>query len=166
MKGEISMKMQVYPQESVKVISINEAIEFYLAKFPNTSLEEIELEFDGARYKYECYGVDDSQKYYFDFNAVTKTPLKENTKPLKEKEANGVRRERKAINTENLISLEEATNIAKEHAKGFRPFEWSLERSGDLTVYEIEWVDASGDKEMEVKLNAQTGDLIEIEFAH
>lgn len=160
------MKMQIYPHESVDVVSMNEAIELYLSKFPNTSLEEVELEFDGARYKYKCYGVDDTHQYYYVFNAATKTMLKENTKPLKEKEANGVRRNRKAMNLENLLSLEEATKIAKEHTQGFRPFEWNLERSGDATIYEIEWVDATGDKEMEVKLNAHTGDLIEIEFAH
>lgn len=148
-----------------ELLSVAEAIAFFQKHFPETDIESLELKFDGARFKYEVRGLDDDTRYEFDFNAATKTILKEKTKPLKEKYQGGVRRREKAVALDHLQPLETLMELATAQVPaGYRPYEWKLERKGGLTVWEIEYTDAQGDKEMEIKINAQTGDLVEIEF--
>lgn len=148
----------------VEIISVYDAIDIYMSQNPDSDIETLELEFDGARFKFEILGVGDDMRYCFDINAATKTVLKNESSPLKTKYQGGVRRERKKVNVTDLISIEEATKIGTSHTQGFRPFEWKLERKGDLTVWEIEYIDGQGDKEMELKINAQNGNMVEIEF--
>lgn len=148
-----------------ELVGVEEAIAFFQKHFPETDIESLELKFDGARFKYEMRGLNDDTRYEFAFNAATTTIFKIKPKPLKEKYRGGVRRREKAVALDHLQPLEALMDLAAAQVPaGYRPYEWELERKGEVTVWEIEYTDAQGDKEMEIKINAQTGDLIKIEF--
>lgn len=70
-------------------------------------------------------------------------------------------RNKKAINLSKAISRSTATKIAQKKVPGSKAIEWSLERDGSRTVWEVT-VSKSG-KKSEVKINALTKKVISVE---
>lgn len=66
-----------------------------------------------------------------------------------------------ASGARNRISRQEAVNRA-EQATGARALSSELEREGGRTLYEVELVDQHGAR-LEVEIDAQTGEVVEIE---
>ena len=68
---------------------------------------------------------------------------------------------KKAINLSKVISRSTATKIAKKKVPDSKAIEWSLDRDGSRTVWEVT-VSKSG-KKSEVKINALTKKIISVE---
>ncbi len=163
-KGDEMSIFQIEGIEHPEILPVNDIIAKYREEFPGGDIEELELDFDGARFRYKILGLDDDNRFTITFNAVTGSVLRKNSKPLGRKHRGGVRRARKAVDLENLIDIPQATEIAREFSRDYRPFEWELEREGDITLWEIEFASESGDKVIEVKVHAQEGTILEVEF--
>lgn len=61
-----------------------------------------------------------------------------------------------------MKSLEEVSKIAQESVGQGEAFEWSLDRELSITYWEVKV--RSGNDEISVKINAQTGEVVEKEI--
>ena len=73
----------------------------------------------------------------------------------------GIKRKEDKLNIDNLLSIEKVSEIATENVGSGKATEWSLDKDMGITYWEVKVFD--GQKETEVKINAQSGDVLETE---
>ncbi|ALS01861.1 lysis protein [Enterococcus silesiacus] len=143
-------------------VTVEEAIKAYEEAYPNTAITSLDLDTSFGSYYYEIQGVDDSKEYEVKINAATAKLTKEREETLDREEQNGVEKENKALDLKGLKSLEEASKIAQESAGQGEAVEWSLDRELSITYWEVKV--RSGNDEISIKIDAQTGEVIEKEI--
>lgn len=136
-------------------VSMKEAIDTFLAKYPDAKIESIELDADFGNLRYEIDGFDSAKEYDVVIDASTKEMK------VEEVEANHDRDE--ALDLSNIIEPGEAIEkaSAKEEVNGFTPVGWSLEVDDGRTRYSIEF--KKGLSEIDIKVDAKTGEIIEVD---
>jgi len=139
-------------------ITINDAIERFNEVFPDASMTG--LKYDAQSMNYEIDGIDDDSEYELIINVETQEEVSQETEALDQDDAGGVEREREAIDTEGLIEPNEAVQTAHDEIDGAMR-SWELERDDNRTYYEVK-IEIDQD-EHEVKVDAQSGDIIEID---
>lgn len=142
-------------------ITVADALKAYEQVYPNTAVTSLDLDTSFGAYYYEIQGMDDSKEYEVKVNALTGETKKEREETLDSDEQNGVEKKNSALNVEKLVSIEEITEIAEQAANQGEAFEWSLEREMDTTYWEVNV--QAGNTEISVKINAQTGAVLETE---
>lgn len=152
--------------ESVKLseikVTVDEAIKAYEEAYPNTTITSLDLDTSFGSYYYEIQGVDDTTEYEVKINATDKKLTKEREETLDREDQNGVEKENEALDLKKLKSLEEVSKIAQESVGQGEAFEWSLDRELSITYWEVKV--RSGNDEISVKINAQTGEVVEKEI--
>lgn len=148
-------------EEKLGIIAVAEAIKAFQEKYPESDCHKLQIEHEGPYFKYEMVGNDDNYKNTLELNAQTGTSIKERQKPLKEKDKDPTRRDRKALNLESLMSLTEINQIALDQVETEEPFQWELDRVKERTVWKIELADSSGENITEVKIDAQDGTVVQ-----
>lgn len=161
-KGVIRMSQSIEAQ--LNVIPVADAIAQYRQQFPDDILVKVQLEYEGPFLKYEFVGNDGTHRHVYEFNATTGAQLKNNSKPLKTKHQDPARREAASLNTENVLTIDQATELALEQVEVTRPFQWELDRKGDRTIWKIEIANETGDLIYEVKLDAQDGTITQVKL--
>lgn len=144
-------------EKHLNIISVDDALQKYFDLFPNSHLTKVQIEYVGPFLKYEIVGQDKNKRHLLEFNARTQEILKQHSRPLKPKEMDNERLNRRVLNIENLMPLEEVTNIALEIVEVDHPYQWELDRKKDRTVWKIEIADQTGSEFHEVKVDAQEG---------
>ncbi|MHC5227318.1 PepSY domain-containing protein [Enterococcus sp. LJL99] len=140
-------------------ISLDQALATYDEQYPNTTIVSLELEKSFGNYYYKIEGVDNSKEYEISINATDGTLKKEREEALDLDEQNGAKKKADAIDTKNLLSIKEISQLAeKEIGKG-KATEWKLEQELGVTYWEVKVVDGLND--YEVKINAKTGEILE-----
>lgn len=147
---------------SQRKVSVEDAIKAYNEAYPNTSITSLDLDPSFGIYYYEIKGVDDSKEYEFKINAETGELKKEREETLDQDEQNGVEKKNEALELKGILSIEDVSKIAEDSVGEGTANEWSLERDLSLTYWEVKV--QTGNKEMTVKINAQTGDVLEKEL--
>ncbi|MGX7202445.1 lysis protein [Enterococcus plantarum] len=140
-------------------VSVEDAIKAYNEAYPNTSITSLELDPSFGVYYYEIKGVDDFKEYEVKINAETGDLKKDREETLDEDEQNGVEKTNESLDLKNIKSLEDVSKIAQDSVGEGTAIEWSLERDLSVTYWEVKV--QTGNKEMTVKINAQTGDVLE-----
>ncbi|MGG5341891.1 PepSY domain-containing protein [Enterococcus sp. AZ192] len=148
-------------QVQVKV-SLEEAVKAYQEAYPNTAITSLDLDPSFGTYYYEIKGVDDSKEYEVKINAETGELKKEREETLDREDQNGVEKANEALDLNNLKSMDDISKIAVDSFGEGQAIEWSLERELSTTYWEVKV--QSGNQEMSVKINAQTGDVLEKEL--
>lgn len=148
-------------QSQVKV-SLEEAVKAYQEAYPNTAITSLDLDPSFGTYYYEIKGVDDSKEYEVKINAETGELKKEREETLDREDQNGVEKANEALDLNNLKSMDDISKIAVDSFGEGQAIEWSLERELSTTYWEVKV--QSGNQEMSVKINAQTGDVLEKEL--
>lgn len=148
-------------QVQVKV-SLEEAVKAYQEAYPNTAITSLDLDPSFGTYYYEIKGVDDSKEYEVKINAETGELKKEREETLDREDQNGVEKANEALDLNNLKSMDDISKIAVDSFGEGQAIEWSLERELSTTYWEVKV--QSGNREMSVKINAQTGDVLEKEL--
>lgn len=143
-------------------VTVEEAIKAYEEAYPNTAITSLDLDTSFGSYYYEIQGVDDTKEYELKINAATAKSTKEREETLDREDQNGIEKENEALDLKELKSLEEVSKLAQESAGQGEAVEWSLDRELSITYWEVKVV--SGKDEVSVKINAQTGDVIEKEI--
>lgn len=143
-------------------VTVDEAIKAYEAAYPNTAVTSLDLDPSFGTYYYEIKGVDDSKEYEVKIHAETGELVKEREEMLDQDEQNGVEKKNEALDLKKIKTLDEVSKIAQDTVGGGTAIEWSLERELSITYWEVKV--QSGQKEVSVKINAQTGDVLEQEL--
>jgi len=137
-------------------VSMKEAVDTFLEAYPDAKIESIDLDsgFDGLRY--EIDGFDAAKEYEVVIDAETKE-MKVN-----EVEANRDREE--ALDFSNIIEPSEAIEkaSAKDEVSGFTLTSWSLEADNGKPHYTMDF--KKNIKEIEIKVDATTGEILEVQM--
>ena len=136
-------------------VSVEDAIKEYQKEYPDSDITSIDLETSFGNYFYKIEGVDDNKEYEVRVDADTKKVSKE-----REEELDMEDKEDK-LNIENLLSIEKVSEIATENVGSGKATDWSLDKDMGTTYWEVKVID--GQKETEVKINAQSGEVLETE---
>lgn len=148
-------------EEKLDILPVQEAIDKFETAYPRSDWNKLQIEPEGPFIKYEMVGNDGEYKNTLEINAHTGDVLKEKQKPLKEKEKDSARRERKALNIENLMPLTEINEIAQTHVMDAIPYQWELDRQKERTVWKIEFANKTGSEMTEFKVDAQDGTIVQ-----
>lgn len=145
-------------EESELQTTLKEAIAIFLETFPDAEIEEIDVELgNDDNYKIDIDGFDSDNEYQLEFR----------TSPLEviEEERESDDDDEVALDLEALISIDEASKIALTEA-GFGVItSWNLDHDDeDGFHWDIEIDDRDSDREAEIKINAENGDIIETEL--
>ena len=136
-------------------LTAENAIQRYQAAYPNTEIETLELDRETGEGIWTIEGFGGQEEY-----------------TLKLKEANGAvlqeyhetddDNDEEKLNLENLLSIEAATQIAQDQVSG-TVIKWSLETDDGVTYWEVS-LQADGDDDHEVKIDSQTGAVLETDL--
>lgn len=144
-------------------VSVADAIAFYQEKHPNTDITSLELELDKSlgNYVYKIDGMDDNTEYELKFDAETKNVYHDRSEMLDHDEQNGVERANEKLDLSNILDLQAATQAAQKEAGSGTIESWELDRSLGTTYWEVKF--RVNNQEVNVKLNAQNGTILEKE---
>lgn len=144
-------------------VSVADAIAFYQEKHPNTDITSLELELDKSlgNYVYKIDGMDDNTEYELKFDAETKNVYHDRSEMLDYDEQNGVERANEKLDLSNILDLQAATQAAQKEAGSGTIESWELDRSLGTTYWEVKF--RVNNQEVNVKLNAQNGTILEKE---
>lgn len=144
-------------------VSVADAIAFYQEKHPNTDVISLELELDKSlgNYVYKIDGMDDNTEYELKFDAETKNVYHDRSEMLDHDEQNGVERANEKLDLSNILDLQAATQAAQKEAGSGTIESWELDRNLGTTYWEVKF--RVNNQEVNVKLNAQNGTILEKE---
>lgn len=139
-------------------VSAEEAIRLFQAKYPNTVITALELEQSLGQPVYKLEGVDQQTEYEVKLNAKTKKFSDEHKETLDADDQN--KQQEDQLNVQDLLSLKKAAAAAQKKVHG-TPVEFELDKEMNITYWNVTLQD--GKKEHAVKVNAQTGEVLEHE---
>ena len=143
-------------------VTLEDAVKAYQDAYPNTAITSLDLDLSFGTYHYEIKGVDDSKEYEVKINAETADLTKERVETLDREDQNGVEKANEALDLNNLKTRDDISKIAVDSIGEGQAVEWSLDRELTITYWEVKV--QSGHQEISVKINAQTGDVLEKEL--
>lgn len=146
-----------------RLLSVNKLANIFYKRYPDTSITSIELEKNLLSSTYEINGVDDNTEYTLKIHADTGKVISHSKEQLDSDEKNGILKNSESIDFDNIISLNNAVDKAINAANGNGGSlnGWSLEKDDQQTYWEI--ILKNANNHTSVKLNAQTGKVLEIE---
>ena len=142
-------------------VSVEDAIQAYQEVHPDTDITTIELDSSLGNYFYKVEGVDDEKEYEVTIDAQTKEVTKQKEEALDADEQKGIKRQEDQLDLTDLLSLDEISKIATKEAQG-EAVEWGLDQELNTTYWDVKVQDAG--KETDVKIDAKTGEVLEVEL--
>lgn len=136
-------------------VTMEEAINIFRESYPDAEIESIELDTDFGRLRYDIDGFDSTKEYDVKVDATTKEIQ------VDEVEAN--REKNQALDFSKIIQPEKAIEKAstKSEVSGLSPTSWSLEFDDGKQKYTIDF--KKNTSEIEIKVDAVTGEILEVE---
>ncbi|EMG27405.1 hypothetical protein X560_2585 [Listeria fleischmannii 1991] len=135
-----------------------DVIKIFNKEYPNKKVQDIELDQAFKGYVYQVTGYDTNSEYELKVDAKTGKVKKERTEKLKSDD----RFETFELAFDKVIPRDEATKIAEKEATGGVAKEWKLEQqSNETAIWEVTVQD--GRAEMQITLNAITGEVLEFD---
>lgn len=154
-------------EESELQVAFNEAVALFQEEYPDAEIEEIEVELRNEEYQITIHAFQDNTEYEVDFSVdpVEITRAEEDDDDDSDDEP---------LNLEELITIDEASEIALEEAGSGTITDWSLDSDDGKFRWEIEVEGAEGaaetndddddDNKLHVEIDAETGDVLDVEF--
>lgn len=149
--------------EPVYKVSLSDAIETYKETYPNTDIISISLDTSFGQTVYDIEGIDDNKEYSLKINTDTKEIKKEREENLDRDEKDGVKRRENKLDLTNLKDMKEIFDIALKEAGSGKIDDWEIKEDMGVTYWEVSIKDGMT-KEIEYKINAQTGEIIETDI--
>lgn len=149
--------------EPVYKVSLSDAIETYKETYPNTDIISISLDTSFGQTVYDIEGIDDNKEYSLKINTDTKEIKKEREENLDRDEKDGVKRRENKLDLTNLKDMKEIFDIALKEAGSGKIDDWEIKEDMGVTYWEVSIKDGMT-KEIEYKVNAQTGEIIETDI--
>ena len=137
-------------------VSMTEAVSVFNEAHPDTKIESVDLDIDSGRLHYDIDGFDSSKEYETEIDATTKE--------IKENEVETERDTDESLDFSAIIDPAKAIEIASTKAEvgGLSPTGWSLEADDGKQTYAIEY--EKNDSDIEIKINATTEEILEVEI--
>lgn len=130
-------------------VSLDQAVQIFYDTFgENINIDEIELDEDIRGFEYSISGWDDNNDYDIDISAQSGEIKSQETEPDNDSDD--------TINLDNIITPQEAMDIATADAGVDFVEGWTLEVDDGLTVFEIDLNGAD-----DITINAETGDIVD-----
>ncbi|XJS11132.1 PepSY domain-containing protein [Aerococcaceae bacterium WGS1372] len=155
-------------EESELQTALNEAIELFKAEYPETELKEIDVELRKEEYKITIHGFSGTNEYEVDFSV---DPVEITNK---EEDNDDDDNDDDALVLEDLITIDEASDIALEEAGGGMITDWNLDTDDGKAIWELEIEDPAlentdnndddDDNKLHVEIDATTGEVLKVEF--
>ncbi len=138
-------------------VSFTEAVNIFKENHPNAKVESVALDDDDGRLHYDFEGFDTEKEYEVEIDARTGKVTERETDPERDQDD--------FIDFSAIISPEKALEIAsaRDEVKGLHPTGWSLEADDGLQKYTIEYDKEGDDDDIDIKINAVTGEIMEVD---
>lgn len=146
---------------SLGIISISDIIKKFFEHYPDDILTKFQLAHKGPFYKYSFVGNDGVNRHSIEFNAQTGDIIKDTVKSLKPKDQDPARRDAKKLNLENMLPLSKINDTALNAVPVSTPVQWELDRKKEHTLWKVEITNESGSNMHEVKIDAQSGNILQ-----
>ncbi len=134
------------------ILSLEEVVDIYMGEYPNAQIQKVDYDKDSGDWTYEITGVSENREYEVEINAVSGDIIKVDENDVDDDAY---------LAFDTIITPEEAIEIAKtalaEEADVLEG--WELDVDDNRTKYDIEFEGSNRD----VKLDAETGEVIEID---
>lgn len=131
-------------------VSLDDAIQTFYDTFgDDVTIDQIDFDEENGIYEYDIDGWDQENEYSLEINADTGEILEESSESDDDQDD--------TLDLENIITPQEAMDIAVEEAGSDIVEQWTIEEDDGLTVYEVELENADDD---DIKIDASTGDII------
>ncbi|WP_373706220.1 PepSY domain-containing protein [Jeotgalibaca porci] len=134
------------------ILSLEEVVDIYMGEYPNAQIQKVDYDKDSGDWTYEITGVSENREYEVEINAVSGEIIKVDEDDVDDDAY---------LAFDTIITPEEAIEIAKtalaEEAAVLEG--WELDVDDNRTKYDIEFEGSNRD----VKLDAETGEVIEID---
>ncbi len=149
---------EVAKDKEVDVMSVKDAVAKYNETYPDTKVISVKLDKSAKTYTYKVKGVGEDAEYSVKIDGVTREIVKEDTEKLDKDDEHKAKAE--ALDLSKAISINEATKIAEKEVGKGSAHEWKLKKESQTgaMVWKVEVKD--GRKEIDVKINAETGDIL------
>lgn len=143
-------------------VSLADAISLYQETYPDSDITSIDLDSSLQNWYYSIEGVNDTTEFELRIDATTKDIDNKKEEQLDKEDSNGLKRQKDKLDLTKLATLEEISAIAQEQMPTGEVTDWELDKELDTTYWNVTIKD--GTNEMEVKINAQTKEVIETEL--
>lgn len=121
-------------------------------------VSKIELELEGKAYAYKVELVSDDQKFEYQIDANTGEVLEQETEDFSSDKVK-TERKAKAVDITKVVDLDHAMETALAEQDG-RIKEWKLEGSSSGPRYEFDIEKVGSTDDVEIKIDALSGDLL------
>jgi len=129
--------------------SLDDAVQIFFDTFPEADgIDQVEFDVDDGRFEYEIDGFNADTEFELTVDAESGEILEEKSEADDDDET--------AINFDNIISPQEAMQIALDDAEAGYVKEWDLEVDDGRTEYDIDIEDAE-DRD----IDAETGEVVD-----
>ncbi|OJG44360.1 hypothetical protein RV04_GL000554 [Enterococcus hermanniensis] len=153
-----TMNSQTMSSGTERKVSVDEAAKLFKDNYPETDITSLDLEKSLGKYVYKIEGVDDTKEYELQIDSESKKVSKKSEETLDSDEQNGVKRKEDKLDLNDLLTIDEVSKIAVKEVGSGEATEWSLDKDLAITYWEVKVKD--GQKEAEVKINAQSGKVL------
>lgn len=140
-------------------VRLDDAINQYREIYPDTDITSIELNQSLGKHFYKIEGTDDQKEYEIRVDSETREVTQEREEVLDAEDQNGVKRSEDSLDLKDILGIEEISSIAEKQVGKGEAVEWNLDQEMGITYWKV--TVSEGYKDVEVKLDAQTGELLE-----
>lgn len=147
---------------NTKNIPIEEAISSYQKEYPDTDITSISFDTSFDKWYYDIEGINDTTEFELRIDALTGEVSRKKEEALDKDERNTAYRESKKLDLEGIISIDEASQLALKTIGAGEVTDLDLEKELNLTYWQV--TIQEGNKEHDVKIDAQTKDVLETEL--
>lgn len=133
-------------------VTFDQAVQLFYDTFgEDVNIDEIDFDSDRNVYEYSISGWDDQNEYDLDIDAESGDIREQET----DRDSDN---DNEMINMENIISPQEAMDSAIQDPDSDIIEGWKLEVDDGMSIYEIDFEGAMDD---DIKVNAETGDIVD-----
>lgn len=135
-------------------ISLEDAVKIFQDTYPSVSIESIQMD-DDRNYEYDIDGFDEANEYELSIDANSGETRDQETGDNNDNDE-------EALNLENVLSPQEAMDIALNEIGTGYVDEWELDMENGAPVYEIsiEETDNQDDDDMDITIHGETGEIL------
>lgn len=138
-------------------VTYEQAIADFQKAYPDAVISSVDFDKDFGKYSFEISGFDDTQEMEWEVNAENGEEIKNKTE---KKDSDNDDRE---LMVDDLMTIEELITASEEEAQNAVLVSWNLDADDDTNIPLFTGEFKEGKNEVEVHLNAETGEFLSIE---
>lgn len=138
-------------------VTYEQAIADFQEAYPDAAISSIDFDKDFGKYTFEINGFDDTQEIEWEVNAEDGKETKNNT------EKKDTDFDDQELMVDDLMAIDELITKSEEEAPNAVLVSWNLEADDDTKTPLFTGEFEEGNNEVDVHLNAETGEFLSVE---